>query len=303
MVPHRREDHILHYIFHGSGIFRCRDNEYPLSVGSVFAIFPKEITSYRTNPGNPLNFCWIAFSGKNVPRLMEIMGFSVKDPLLTLDPENDILKLITRCVQISINPVPYADIEIQAILYKIFSIIGARQGYSTVENCRQNQILRNHIRRAKSYIQLNYMKPITIKEVAAKIYLDRTYLSKIFHLIEGITIHDYLTGFRIESAKYMLLETNYNIQEIGDRVGIPDIYYFSRLFKKYTGFSPTHYRTDRHILLGSCPCIGTEGFHNHVDFSVIPPPTQRNIYWARLILYKKHKQTTLLQEDHFFFHL
>jgi len=271
MHLHRREDFLIHYVFHGNGFFRCRDKEYPLSVGSVFAIFPKEVTSYGANPENPLNFCWIGFSGKNATRLVEIMGFSMKDPVLILDPHNDILKLVTRCVQLCkspVSPVTYTDLEIQSILYNIFDTIRRKQGYSQINtnSSHMSSSLKNYISKTKSFIQLNFTKPLTIKEVANEICLDRTYLSKIFHHIEGITLHDYLTCLRMESAKRMLMETNCNIKEIGELVGIPDNYYFSRLFKRYTSLSPLQYRRDRQPEIKESPII-TIGTTDELHFS------------------------------------
>jgi YesN/AraC family two-component response regulator len=117
------------------------------------------------------------------------------------------------------------------------------------------------------------MKPVTVKEVAEKINLDRTYLSKIFHRLEGITIHNYLTGIRMESAKRLLLESTYNIQEISITVGIPDSYYFSRVFKKYSGFTPTQYRRDRLIEFNSSPYVDVGTFdelHYSEDNKLIP---------------------------------
>jgi len=261
MRSHRRKDFLFHYVFHGSGYFRCREREFSLSVGSIFAIFAGEVVSYSVIPEDPMNFCWIGFTGKNASRLVEIMGFSINDPVLTLDPHNDILKLITRCVQLCKLLVPYSDIEIQSILYKIFHVICSKQNCTRRSDFQNNTSsllfsspsLRSHVSRAKNYIQLFYMKPLTIQEIADKINLDRTYLSKIFHLIEGITLHNYLTGFRMESAKRMLLETTYNIQQIADLAGVSDGYYFSRLFKKYTGSTPSQYRRDQRMKKESSP--------------------------------------------------
>jgi AraC-like DNA-binding protein len=255
MYPHRREEYLLHYVFGGSGIFRSRDKEFSLSVGSIFAIFPRDVTSYAANPNNPLNFCWIGFSGRNSTRIMEMIGFSVNDPVLTLAPDNELLNLVTRCVQLCESDFPNTDLEIQSILYKIFSVIECRQGCCRIDAKSANQVIRKHILRAKSYIQLNYMKPLTVQKIARRINLDRTYLSKIFHQLEGNTIHDYLTGYRIESAKRLLLETRYGIQEVGVQVGIPDVYYFSRIFKRYTGLAPSQYRLDRQMETEACPVV------------------------------------------------
>jgi AraC-like DNA-binding protein len=254
MYPHRREEYLLHYVFHGKGVFRRGDQEYSLTRGNVFAIFPREVTSYAADHEDPWHFCWIGFCGKNATRLIEMIGFSIKDPVLTLNPDNEILDLITRCVQLCESLSSNTDLEIQSILYKIFSIIESKQGIFRNNN-HDNKIISRHVMRAKSYIQLNYMKPLTIRKIAQQINLDRTYLSRIFSSSEEISLHSYLTSYRIESAKRLLLETSFGIQEIGSMVGISDAYHFSRIFKKQTGLAPSLFRRVRLVQTESCPIV------------------------------------------------
>jgi AraC family transcriptional regulator of arabinose operon len=256
MYPHRREEYLIHYVFHGSGVFRRGVREYFLTRGNIFVIFPREVISYAANHENPWHFCWIGFSGRNAERLMEMIGFSIKDPVLTLNPDNEILDLITRCVQICESLSSNTDLEIQSILYKIFSIIESKQGVFRNNN-RDNKSAVRHVMRAKSYIQLNYMKPLTIKKIAQQINLERTYLSRIFSNIEKISLHSYLSGYRIESAKRLLLETSFGIQEIGAMVGISDAYHFSRIFKKHTGLAPSLFRRVHLVQTESCPIVET----------------------------------------------
>jgi two-component system response regulator YesN len=53
---------------------------------------------------------------------------------------------------------------------------------------------------------------------------------------------EYINEVRIEKAKELLRDVRYKTYEIADRVGIQDARYFSRLFKKHTGMTPTEYR-------------------------------------------------------------
>lgn len=64
------------------------------------------------------------------------------------------------------------------------------------------------------------------------------YMNRVFKKVNGKTVFQYLTQVRIHHAKLLLCNTFMKIGEIGKRVGFPDEYYFSRVFKKYTGISP-----------------------------------------------------------------
>ena len=65
--------------------------------------------------------------------------------------------------------------------------------------------------------------------------------SGIWKKVMGQTIFQYLTHIRIDHAKMLILNTSMKMSEVGRRVGFPDEYYFSRVFKKAVGVSPVAY--------------------------------------------------------------
>jgi two-component system response regulator YesN len=97
------------------------------------------------------------------------------------------------------------------------------------------------ISEAKEFIKENYNEELHLKDVAMAISISPQYLSKIFKDEVGINFIDYLTTVRIEEAKKMLKQENLSIKEICFTIGYNDPNYFSRLFKKIVGVSPTEY--------------------------------------------------------------
>lgn len=67
-------------------------------------------------------------------------------------------------------------------------------------------------------------------------------LSREFKKESGENFIDYLTGLRISKAKELLLKGDYKVGEVCRQVGFSSIKYFTKLFKKYTGFTPSNYR-------------------------------------------------------------
>ncbi|MDP4177494.1 MAG: response regulator [Bacillota bacterium] len=98
------------------------------------------------------------------------------------------------------------------------------------------------LQKAIEYINNNYSKPITLIEVAQSSYVSSSYLSRLFPKHLGNNFIDYLSDVRIEYSKKYLRESNYKTYEIADIVGIRDAHYFSKLFKKYTGLTPSEYK-------------------------------------------------------------
>ncbi|MDY4976257.1 MAG: PocR ligand-binding domain-containing protein [Clostridia bacterium] len=96
------------------------------------------------------------------------------------------------------------------------------------------------------YINSNYRYRITTGELGKKLYMNPSYLSRIFKEYKGITITEYTNRVRIENAKRLLEISQISISSIAMNVGFNDSNYFSRIFKKITGLTPELYRKSIH---------------------------------------------------------
>lgn len=97
------------------------------------------------------------------------------------------------------------------------------------------------LRRALEYIDRNFSHPIQLSDVAEDVGVSHAYLSNLFTRHLGLSFVDQLTDSRMEKARRLLLEQKLSVKEISSLVGYQDPNYFSRLFKKQTGMSPTEY--------------------------------------------------------------
>ena len=98
------------------------------------------------------------------------------------------------------------------------------------------------VQKAADYIKLNYSEKISIKEIADQLYLSPNYLSELFKKHTGKTISEYLTEYRLEKACQLLDHAEYRVGDVSGMVGIHDGRYFSDMFKKKYGMTPTEYR-------------------------------------------------------------
>lgn len=100
----------------------------------------------------------------------------------------------------------------------------------------------NYIGRAKSIIDKRYMENLTLDSVAQEIDISPNYLSRIFHMDTGKTFSDYLLDRRLSTAQLLLEKSDYKIKEVCSAVGYFDQRYFSRVFMKKLGLTPSQYR-------------------------------------------------------------
>lgn len=92
------------------------------------------------------------------------------------------------------------------------------------------------------YINANFTKNISIKDIAEELFLNPNYISQLFKKETGTTYVKYLTGLRIEKAKELLQKTDMSINDVCINSGFNDYFYFIKKFKKYTNMAPSYYR-------------------------------------------------------------
>lgn len=98
------------------------------------------------------------------------------------------------------------------------------------------------IRKAYDFIEENFSNDVSLNEVSEELNISSYYFSKLFKDETGEGFVEYLTRRRIDKAKEMLKDPEKSIKEIGCECGYADPNYFSRIFKKSTGMTPTEYK-------------------------------------------------------------
>jgi len=238
-------DHDLHFIASGRGVLIINDTEYHLEKGDVLLVYPGEGFRVYTKGDEDFVRYFIHFNFYNTNKLRK------KTPLLK---DNQIWPRIVHLK---------ADIEARTTCSAIVYHIRNRSTASSIITSGELKallglILNAHLntkdalqfRRIKSYkniikaekfIRANYQKDITLQDIAREANLSETYFGNIFKKITGKSPIDYLTSTRINNAKRLLIETDYNISEISSLIGYEDSHYFSYIFKQKEGITPSEF--------------------------------------------------------------
>jgi two-component system response regulator YesN len=116
---------------------------------------------------------------------------------------------------------------------------------------RDSQTSGQHTRvigQAKEYIDKHYMEPnLSLYEIASQVNLSSSHFSAVFSQGTCQTFKEYLTTTRINKAKEILRSSSLSSNDIAYKVGFNDPHYFSYVFKKNTGFSPTEFRLQTRV--------------------------------------------------------
>ncbi|UKS28118.1 AraC family transcriptional regulator [Paenibacillus sp. HWE-109] len=94
----------------------------------------------------------------------------------------------------------------------------------------------------KAYIEENYVRDLSLNDLASVVYVSPYHLAHLFKVEIGISPIQYLIKCRIDKAKRLLTGTTLSVQDISLQVGYPNSNYFNLLFKKTTGESPGKFR-------------------------------------------------------------
>lgn len=102
------------------------------------------------------------------------------------------------------------------------------------EGCRGDEIIK--------FLTQNYMRNITNQDIARCFHYHPDHINRIVYSYTGMTLKQYIIDLRIRAAIDLLLHTDLDISEIASEVGYENVYYFSRIFKKKTGYAPSCFR-------------------------------------------------------------
>jgi len=168
--------------------------------------------------------------------------------LIYIDLMNSIFKSILDANTIENN---FSDISMNFFEYlnKIDSLDSLYNYLSTstvsiMDSIKNNKNIRRRkiVEKAIDYIIEHYREPLTLNNVADKLYLNPSYFCKIFKDETGEPFTKYLINFRLQKAMKLMEDPTKKIYEIAELVGYENIQYFNKIFKSMQGVSPLQYR-------------------------------------------------------------
>lgn len=104
--------------------------------------------------------------------------------------------------------------------------------------------------KVKQYVQERLYEEFTREDIAAFVYLNPDYLTRVFKKETGLSLSDYIVKTKMEKAKKLLAQSNEKVSDIAERLGYSSFSYFAKLFKKVVGLGPQEYRKKFQDVIG-----------------------------------------------------
>lgn len=255
------------YAYAGRGVFRTGPWEYPVEAGTVFVARPGDVHEIVSSDGDPLGIHFWSYTLVPVGATTRdssgrtpdhdhgralLVAFAVPAaPVLSRQPGRvpALLELLTAEAA---APGPGFG-EVVRNLAGLLVVETARVVVDDQELAptpapeaptREERMARTMVR----YLQDNYSRPVSVRDVAAQVHMSERHASRLFRAFTGTTIHAFLVRLRLEIAAQRLLAREVragpvSIAEVARSCGYPDVRHFTTVFRRHWGVTPGAFRS------------------------------------------------------------
>ncbi len=130
---------------------------------------------------------------------------------------------------------------LEILLIGMMRVETEREGANVIF-LREHEANESITARAIAYMKENVTKKLTVAEICEEVHYNKSYLFRIFKRDTGSTVMDYFTRLKIEQAKKHLREGKMNVAQISEALAFDTPNYFTKTFRKITGYSPLQYK-------------------------------------------------------------
>lgn len=233
---------VIEYVVEGRGYLNVNGENYAATAGDVYILRKKTTHTYWSDARSPWVKIFFNIRGSLAEKILDEyqLGGAGKVVLEADGLEQDFRDMLAY---LSDNTIPQTERFDRATM-DFLNIIIKLTNLQRIAGVRKDDLMsvENEMNTLIEYITMNPKRIVSNQELADVIFRSKDYIIKRFFANFGVTPYDYQIQQKIFSAKNMLANMNLSVKEIADSLGYDDQHYFSFMFKKRCGMSPTQYR-------------------------------------------------------------
>lgn len=243
--PRGRVDFQLLYVASGKAHFHFGNEEKIVTAGHMVLYRPKEPQKYEYYGEDQTEVYWVHFTGSNVTNLLRSYGLTDDKKVFYCGCGLEYQTIFrTMIYELQMCRDNYAEM-LEMYLRQVFIML---QRYFKTSTKMDNSHIVEEIDKATMYFNEHYSEDISIDEYAETHHVSVSWFIRNFKQYTGSTPMQYILSKRIYNAEILLQDNTYNVTEVARIVGYDNPLYFSRIFKKVKGLSPSEYRKNINIL-------------------------------------------------------
>lgn len=231
----------FHFILSGRLRLIGDNEEIELESNDLFCLFPNVSYEYQSCSDEALRMIWLTMEGPQMRELMKMLGLTVLKPYRIAVMDDTIRQILQE-----IEHVIWEDgqknlrkLTLMSTVYRLMEQLESDDDDKAFLTAKTSE---DWVNKAVRFLQMHYTESLRIEAVASMCGVHRSHFSHIFTQKVGTSPQQYLQKLRLDRAKQLLSDHTLQIGEIALSIGYPDLYMFSRAFKKQVGCSPSDYR-------------------------------------------------------------
>lgn len=237
-----RVNYILHFVKKGTCDFTIWDKHGESTVtvkeGEAICVFPGYEHKYHANDKDGCVRFWLSFRGNAVTEVLQKCNVPRPNSIIKNVDCEFIQKAIEGlCHNIRKNGDPTFYIYTAAC-----SVFDHIENVNTVKTDAIRKTEKNILIDSVSNYIDNNLSTVTVRSIADRFGYEKSYLYRIFMQECGMSVQRFIAKKKVNRAKSLLTTTDVKLDYITDQVGYESYIAFSKIFKEYTGFTPTQYR-------------------------------------------------------------
>ena len=222
-----------------------------IEAGDICVINPSQLHCCAVFEPNTTLYCLIINMDLFRSRYLDAVEERYISPLtenLVLFPNRisgneELNALICRCCDVFSARKEAYPLQLKSLLFGILHLLFTQSGGAQRnEQVQSSSLARERVNKILQFVEDHYSERIKLDDLVQILHINKYYICKIFQQYIGKTFLDYVNLVRIQKAVDMIVSTNDSITAIAFATGFQDINYFSRMFKRVMGISPTELR-------------------------------------------------------------
>ncbi|WP_227937743.1 AraC family transcriptional regulator [Alkalihalobacillus deserti] len=254
---HSHQEYEIYFFHAGSCRYLIHNQIYDLVPGDILLMDGMTLHRPNIRPNSEYIRSVIHFSPQWIKGVLNELGsmylleaFQTLQHCLIRTNENteskrleDVIRRLAELKKLSESNNIEPETEMKVLLLQVLIIVHrlGHEEFTITPNEKTDKA--EHAENIATYVQLNFMKKLTLVSIADALNLSKSYVSHVFKEMTGFTVMEYVMGCRLTQVKYLLeVEPDKPLKEIAHECGFESVSHFSRYFREKVGVTAKEYR-------------------------------------------------------------
>ena len=222
------------YIPGGRGKLRMKQGEYGIEPGNAFLVFPGVWHWYASDIETGWDEYWVGFKGRYAQTLLENGVLSTERPVIEIGISSVITHLLHEMFEIAEREPPGFQPKLAGSVIRLLAY-----SLSFAQQQNHGDEAERIVQQARIAMENHIFDNLDMEELSLQLEISYTHFRTLFKNYTGQSPYQYYLNMKINKAKEMLETGGFSVKKVALDLAFENQYYFSRLFKKKTGISPS----------------------------------------------------------------